>query len=336
MPCISILLPVRNGAATLAEALDSIARQSFTDYELIAVNDASDDATVALLQQYRAQDQRLRILDNPRPGLVNALNLGLGEAGGELVARMDADDRMHPQRLQRQRDWLQAHPGYDVVGCRVALFPVEAVRSGMRHYVDWLNRCLSPEQIHQDIYLESPLAHPSVMFRRRTVLAHGGYRDGDFPEDYELWLRLHQQGLRFGKVDEILLDWREHPERVSRRDPRCTRAAFDRIRAQYLSRDPLLRQQRPLAIWGAGRKTRRRVRPLLELGHRPDAWIDIDPRKLGQRLDGVPVQPPAWILEQPVRPLVFIYVASHGAREDIAAWLQTHGLQPGQDYYQVG
>lgn len=336
MPHISILLPVRNGAATLPEALESIACQSCTDYEVIAVNDASDDATVDILQQYRRRDARLRLVDNPEPGLVNALNLGLKQARGELIARMDADDRMHPQRLQQQRDWLQTHPGHDVVGCRVDLFPAEAVRSGMRHYVDWLNRCLTPAQIHQDIYLESPLAHPSVMFRRRAVLAHGGYRNGDFPEDYELWLRLHQQGVRFGKVDLPLLDWRERPDRVSRCDPRCSRTAFDRIRARYLSRDPLLQQGRPLAIWGAGRKTRRRVRPLLELGQRPDAWIDIDPRKLGQRLDGVPVVAPPWLLEQPVRPVVLVYIASHGAREEVAAWLQEHDLRPGRDYYQVG
>lgn len=336
MPRISILLPVRNGAATLPEALDSIRSQTFTDYEVVAVNDASDDATAAVLQQYRSRDPRLRLLHNPEPGLVNALNHGLGQARGELIARMDADDRMHPQRLQYQQDWLQAHPDHGVVGSRVKLFPNAAVRKGMRHYVDWLNRTLTPAQIHQDIYLESPLAHPSVMFRRRIVLAQGGYRDGDFPEDYELWLRLHQLGVRFGKVDATLLEWRERPDRVSRCDPRCSRAAFDRIRARYLSRDPLLQQQRPLAIWGAGRKTRRRVRPLLERGRRPAAWIDIDPRKLGQRLDGVPVQPPAWLLEQPVRPVVLVYIASHGAREEVAAWLQTHGLQPGRDYYQVG
>lgn len=336
MPRISILLPVRNGAATLPEALDSIARQGFTDYEVIAVNDASDDATVELLQQYQSRDPRLRLLHNPEPGLVNALNHGLRQARGELIARMDADDRMHPQRLQRQWEWLQAHPEHAVVGCRVALFPEARVQNGMRYYVEWLNRTLTPDQIHQDIYLESPLAHPTVMYRRNTVLAHGGYREGDFPEDYELWLRLHQQGVRFGKVDALLLDWRERPDRVSRRDPRCAREAFDRLRAHYLSRDPLLHQDRPLAIWGAGRKTRHRVRPLLELGHRPDAWIDIDPRKLGQRLDGVPVQPPQWLLEQPVRPAVLVYIASHGAREEVAAWLQAHAMQPGRDYYQVG
>ena len=123
MPPITVLLPVRNGADTLLDCLDSIAAQSFTDYELLAVNDASDDATLQILRARQRQDARLRILDNPVPGLVNALNLGLRRAHGEFIARMDADDRMHPQRLGLQLRWLQEHPDCAVVGSRVALFP---------------------------------------------------------------------------------------------------------------------------------------------------------------------------------------------------------------------
>ncbi|HSH29494.1 MAG TPA: glycosyltransferase [Thiohalobacter sp.] len=109
MPRISILLPVRNGAATLPEALDSIARQSCTEYEVIAVNDASDDATVDILQQHRRRDARLRLLDNPEPGLVNALNLGLEQACRSDLYRQS-------RRPRGSRAWLQGRgmqPGQD-------------------------------------------------------------------------------------------------------------------------------------------------------------------------------------------------------------------------------
>lgn len=336
MPRISIVLPLRNAATTLTDCLDSIARQTFTDYEILAVNDGSHDATVPLLRERQRREPRLRILDTPRPGLVNALNLGLQQAHGPYVARMDGDDRMRPDRLELQWQWLQQHPEVSVVSSRVELFPASEIQAGMQYYVNWMNQCLSSEQIHQDIYLESPMAHPSVMYHRNTIIHHGGYREGGFPEDYELWLRLHQRGIRFGKVNKVLLEWREHPLRVSRCDPRCSRAAFDHIRAHYLSQAPFLKQKRPLAIWGAGRKTRRRVRPLLERGIQPDAWIDIDPRKIGQRLGTTQVRGPEWLFSQTTRPIVLIYVASHGAREDIADWLEREGLRAGEDYCQVG
>lgn len=198
----------------------------------------------------------------------------------------------------------------------------------------WQNACLTPEQIATEIYVESPFVHPSVMFRRSHVLELGGYRPGDFPEDYDLWLRLHRAGRIMGKLPEILLDWRESPQRLSRTDPRCSRQAFDRLRARYLATDPRLKD-RPLAFWGAGKSTRQRARHLMDLGYRPTAWIDIDPRKIGNRIDGIPVVPPAW-LRQPGKPFVLGYVARHGAREIISTRLIGMSYRQGQDWLMVG
>ncbi|WJW75999.1 glycosyltransferase [Thiohalobacter sp. IOR34] len=332
---MSVLLPVRNAESTLDECLLSIRRQSLDDFELLVVDDACTDGSIDILRAHAASDHRIRILGNPRPGLVAALNLGLQAARAPLVARMDADDRMYPQRLQRQWQWLQARPELTVAGSQVRIFPEAELRAGLREYLRWQNACLSSEQIATDIYREAPLAHPSVMYRRRRILAIGGYRAGDFAEDYDLWLRLVQAGDRLGKVPEVLLDWRDGPQRLSRRDPRCRREAFDRLRARYLASDPRLKQ-RPLAIWGAGRKTRRRCRHLLEQGFRPQVWIDIDPRKIGNRVGGIPVCPPDWLANAQPRPLVLVYVANHGAREQIAAQLQDLGYRPGEDFLQIG
>jgi cellulose synthase/poly-beta-1,6-N-acetylglucosamine synthase-like glycosyltransferase len=202
--------------------------------------------------------------------------------------------------------------------------------------VRWQNQCLSPGQIADHIYLESPLPHPSVMFRRRWIERVGGYRDGRFPEDYELWLRLHAAGCPMAKLPEVLLEWREGPERTSRRDPRYAREAFDRLRAEYLARDPrLLGRRGELVIWGAGRKTRKRCRQLLERGFAVQAWVDIDPRKIGNRLQGVPVVSPDWLRRRP-RPFVLCYVSNHGARELIGRELHAMGYRRGRDYLAVG
>ncbi len=334
-PRLSVLLPFYNAAATLPATLDSIQAQSFTDFELIAVDDGSSDASAAIVAARAGNDGRIRLLQPGRQGVVGAMNSALAAARAPLCARMDADDLMAPQRLERQYALLQREPRLAAVGTQVRLFPDELVQGGFNEYIRWQNGCVSSEDIADEIYVELPIAHPSLMFRRDIVRALGGYRDGPFPEDYELLLRLHHGGHAMGKVEEVLLHWRESPGRLTRTDPRYSREAFDRLRTDYLARDLRLHDGRPLAICGAGRRTRQRAQLLLDRGFAPVAWIDIDPRKIGNRVHGVPVHPPQW-LDRPQRPFVLSYVTNHGARDVIAAQLQAMGYRRGADYLMVG
>ena len=336
VPRVSILMPFRNAADTIAETLDSIQRQTFGAYELLAVDDGSTDASTRIVTQYAAKDRRIRLYPAPGQGLVPALNHGLRLARSELIARMDADDLMHRERLELQFDYLRAHPQISLVSCQARAFPEHLVQQGYREYIRWQNLCLSPAQIAANLFVESPLPHPSVMFRREPVLRLGGYRQGSFPEDYDLWLRLHEQGERMAKLPRVLLDWRESPQRTSRQDPRYSREAFDRLRAEYLARCPLLTERgRELVIWGAGRKTRKRCAHLLARGYEIQAWVDIDPKKIGNRLRGVPVVAPNWLHRRP-KPLVLCYVSNHGARELIARDLHAMGYRRATDYLMVG
>lgn len=199
----------------------------------------------------------------------------------------------------------------------------------------WQNACVTPAAISAGIYVESPFTHPSVVFARALVPFIGGYREGDFPEDYELWLRMHAAALRMAKVPRTLLLWRESPARASRTDPRYSRLAFDRLRAQWLARDSRL-EGRDVAIWGAGLRTRKRTRLLVDAGVRPVAWIDIDPRKIGRDLWGLPIHPPDWLARRTPRPLVLVYVTNHGARDEIGARLEAWGYRTGVDWLGVG
>jgi glycosyltransferase involved in cell wall biosynthesis len=338
---ISVLLPFRNAAPTIAAALESIASQSLRDFELLAVDDGSTDASVAIVESFRRSLPSLTIITPRERGLVPALNAGLSAARGELVARMDADDSMHPERLAKQAAYLESNPLLCAAGCRVELFSEEGeIAAGYREYVRWQNRCVTPSDIAEEIYVESPLAHPSVMFRREVIAEAGSYRDGDFPEDYELWLRLHALGLGMGKVGEVLLRWRESAGRASRRDPRYRREAFGRLRASYLARDVRLRSGREIAVWGAGFRSRRRVALLdaaLPEGLPIAAWIDIDPRKIGRTLRGAPVRGAEWLANRDrERPFVLVYVTNHGAREEIGAALAGLGYRRGTDWIAVG
>lgn len=333
---VTVLLPFKNAASTLAECLGSILNQTYPFFEVVAVNDGSTDDSLAVVESFTRRDQRIRLVHSPFKGIVSALNHGLELARAPWIARMDADDIMNPDRLERQVEFLLEQPGVHLVACRVRLISNQTIPRGLEEYVRWQNLCMTPEDVRQEIYVESPFVHPTVMFRLSTVLDLGGYREGPFPEDYELWLRMNQQGLAMAKLPEILLDWRDSETRVSRRDVRCTRESFDRLRADYLARDPRLSQERPLAFWGAGRRTRRRSFLLMAKGYRPIVWIDIDPRKIGNPVREIPVVPPSYLLDAAQRPFVLNYVASHGAREIIGSRLHSMGYFRGLDYLMVG
>jgi glycosyltransferase involved in cell wall biosynthesis len=336
VPAVTVLMPARDAAATLGSCLDSIQAQSFTDFELLVIDDASSDDTHQMVSERAAADPRIRLLRAPRRGLVACLNAGLGQARASLIARMDSDDVMDRERLGLQRDYLQQHPDVGVVASRVRAFPADRVQAGTREYLRWQNACLDSDALRDEVYVECPITHPSAMFRLATVIAAGGYRDGDFPEDYELWLRLTARGCRMAKIDRCLLHWRQRDDSLSRRDPRYSRDAFDRLRARYLALDGRLGSGRPLVFWGAGRRTRQRARHFVALGFAPCAWIDVDPRKIGNRIHDVPVVAPEWLDRRQPRPFVLAWVASHGARGSIGAALTAMGYGRGVDYLTVG
>jgi glycosyltransferase involved in cell wall biosynthesis len=336
LPEVSILLPYHNAENTLRDCLDSIRAQTFHNYEIIAVDDASTDGSTGLLSG--CDDNRLKIIRNQGRGLVPALNLGLSQCTAPLVARMDADDIMHPERIEKQWCYMRSNQNVAVLATQAENFPRERIREGFREYMRWQNSVTSHEQISRQIYIESPFVHPTVMYRRDTIIAAGGYHDGMFPEDYELWLRLFHGGHLMEKLPEVLLKWRESDTRLSRVSPNCSRESFDRLRADYLSRDGRI-QGRSIAYWGAGRRTRQRVKHLMDRGYEPAAWIDIDPRKIGNIISGARVEEPAWLQGHSIsgqRYFVLNYVTNHGARDQVRNYLLNTGYRIGEDFLEVG
>ena len=239
MPAVSVLMPCYNAAATLEEALESLRSQTLTDFEIICVDDGSDDGSDRLLASYKSCESRLRLLHQPHQGITAALNAGLAACRSELVARMDADDRSFPERLERQVAFLHSNPQVDLVSCRVSAFPAEDVRAGFQVYVEWLNELLEDSDIRREIFVESPLPHSSVAFRRLAVMQVGAYQERGWAEDYDLWLRLYLAGSRFAKLPETLLEWRESPTRLTRTDRRYSLENFLRLKAWYLLHGPL-------------------------------------------------------------------------------------------------
>ena len=321
MPRVSVLLPIRNAAATLGAALASLEAQTFPDFEVIAVDDGSSDATAAVLRASSASP-RLRVISAPPRGIVPALNRAAAEARGEYLARMDADDIARPERLARQVALLDAHRDIVACGTRVRYVPRAGLRDGARRYERWINALVTPEDIERELFVECPIPHPTLMMRRARFEEVGGYRDGPFPEDYDLVFRLPGPGARLSKVPEVLLDWRESPDRLSRTDPRYGPDAFRRLKASYLLEQRV--SGRPVVVWGAGPVGKAFVRELLALGVRVTAMVDLDPRKVGQVMHGAPVIAPDQV-DRHRDAFIVAAVGRVGAREEIRAELTRRG-----------
>lgn len=204
-PLVSVLISTKNGARFLEEALESLAKQRYTEIEIVAVDDGSTDATPEILGRFAARHGRTRLLRTEGVGLAAALHQAAGVASGVFFARQDDDDRSDPERIERQVRFLHVHPEVGVVGCA-------ATR------IDESGRTRGPypvprkrAEIATALRRGTPFVHGSIMIRREVYEAAGGYRAAfQAAQDVDLWLRL-PVGTELANLPEPLYSWREHP-----------------------------------------------------------------------------------------------------------------------------
>jgi glycosyltransferase involved in cell wall biosynthesis len=206
-PTVSVAMPVYNAERYLAQAVESILSQTFTDFEFIIIDDGSTDSSPQILKKYAAADARVRLFTRPNTGYAIALNESLGHARGRYLARMDSDDISLPQRFEKQVAFMDAHPDVVAVGCRVTMMDPDGEPLGE------VNRFESHEHIDR-MHMEggggAVITHPSAMFRLAILRKLGGYRQNLEPaEDLDLFLRLAEVG-RLAKLPDMLFQYRCH------------------------------------------------------------------------------------------------------------------------------
>lgn len=329
---VSVLLPVRNAESTIGVALSSILCQSIREFEVLVVDDASTDATAEVASRWAERDPRVRLLSGGGGGIVEALELARGEASADLLARMDADDVALPTRLQEQVRLMGADSRVGICGTAIRYVPDEAVAGGARRYESWLNGLTCSDALHRDRFIECPLAHPTWLMRSSAVRAVGGYQDGPFPEDYDLLLRVVQEGWKLATVPSVRLLWREDPDRLSRRDRRYDTDAFARCKARHLraafpGRDGVV-------VWGAGPTGKTFSRGWRSEGGTLRAFVEIDPRKIGQEIHGAPVVARE-DLHHFRNSLGVAAVGRDGARDEVRAGFTEQGWEEGVDFVAV-
>jgi glycosyltransferase involved in cell wall biosynthesis len=328
-PLVSVLLPARDAGATLGVSLRSIQRQRHTDWECVVVDDGSRDDTLARAREMAAADTRFVVVATPARGLVAALNAGLARCRGALVARMDADDVMHRDRLAAQVQALAHAPGLWGVGTHVRIFPRAQLAAGWRAYERWVNGIDSAARVRVEAFVECPVVHPTLMLRR-SALVELGYRDVGWPEDYDLILRALARGLEIGIVPRRLLAWRDGARRLSRTGAAYARPRFAEIKAAFLAEQFLASTDR-YVLWGYGGTGRALRRALQAHGKRATHVIEVHPGRLGNTIHGAPVLPPDVLRSLAPLPVV-VSVARSGPRARIRAAMAAMGFRETRDF----
>lgn len=333
-------MPVRDAAPWLAEAIESIRAQTLGDWELIAVEDGSVDGTPRILDDFARREKRVRVFATSESsrGLVAALNRGLLEVRGRYVARMDADDVMHGERLAVQARALDDEPRLSAVSCAVEGFPQTAVGEGMRRYLAWQNELTTPEQLARDRFVESPVVAPSLTIRTEVLRATlGGWQERGWPEDWDLVLRAIEGGARIARMPSVLHRWRQHERQTTHNDPRYGADRLLRARAHYLAR--FLREAAASrAVWllGAGPVGKTLAEALHHEGLEVAGFAEIDPRKIGNRVRRAGQWWPVIAMEQLLAARDGSYavaaVGRPGARERIRTALVGRGRVETRDF----
>jgi len=323
-PLVSILLPIKNAESYLADCLDSILKQSFTNWELLAVNDHSSDNSLALLKKYSQRDARIKCFDNEGNGIIHALRLAYRHSKGTFLTRMDADDRMVNDKLEILiQNWQQVGQGSVAIG-QVKYFSATTLGNGYRQYEQWLNQHTQQGTNYQDIYKECVIPSPCWLVHRTDLDRCGAFDSDRYPEDYDLCFRFYQQGLTVIPCQQILHYWRDYPARTSRTHPQYADNRFLELKLDYFLQLEYQKDQ-PLVLWGAGKKGKWIAQQLV-IRSIPFRWICNNPKKLGKAIYGHILEDTV-IIQDLLRPKYILAVANKEEQAAIKKQLD------GQEYY---
>ena len=329
MTKVSVILPFYNSENTIQRALNSIQQQTYPDFECILVDNNSTDHSSHITKSCVKQDSRFRIIKEKRQGVVFASNAAELQAKGQYICRMDADDWMFPDRLQKQVQFLDKNAAYGAISGLVEYVSHQKKTEGFKRYVEWVNSVQSYQDILLQRFVESPVVNPSAMWRRSISMRYGMYKDGDFPEDYELWLRWLAKGIKISKLGQPLIKWYDSDNRLTRTDSRYSENAFYNIKTKYLAQ--WLSDNNPhhpqVVIWGASRLSRKRAKILEKHDIEISGYIDISTKRdLDRQV----------ILFTDIKTddkiFVLVYIAQIDARDEIKSFLENKGFREGENY----
>lgn len=283
-PLVSILTPFKNTERFLHDCITSIKNQSYTNWELIIVDDNSTDNSINVVKKFAKDDARIICLKNNGNGIIAALKLAYKNSKGNLITRMDSDDIMMPNKLEILTTALLKHGKNHVAIGLVEYFSEDGVGSGYKNYQTWLNNLTMRGTNYDEIYKECVIPSPCWMTYREDLQVCGAFNYDIYPEDYDLTFRFYKHNLKCIPCNITLHKWRDYSTRTSRTHIHYAQNHFTDLKIKYfLELD--YNASKNLVIWGAGNKGKLMAKTLLN--QRVNFyWICDNPKKIGKTIYG--------------------------------------------------
>ena len=328
-PLVSILTPFKDTELFLEECLNSIINQTYTNWELLIVDDGSTDGSYSLVENFAKQDQRIKLLVNNGKGIIDALRLAFKNSNGTMITRMDSDDIMHPKKLEVLVNNLSKFGKQHVAVGQVRYFSKAGIGDGYKSYETWLNKLTETGNNYSEIYKECAIPSPCWMIYREDLVACDAFNPNIYPEDYDLTFRFYKHKYKCIPCNEVIHFWRDYPTRSSRTDSNYAENHFSNLKINnFIAID--YSENKTLVIWGAGKKGKITAKTLVEKNI-PFRWICDNPNKIGRDIYGVTLEPFSK-LETIKNAQSIITVANKKAQKSIINYMNSLRLKPTVDY----
>ncbi|TGV04662.1 glycosyltransferase [Flavivirga rizhaonensis] len=328
-PLVSILIPFKNTEAYIEACLVSILNQTYTNWEVLIIDDSSSDSSFSIVEKFAKNEDRIILLKNKGTGIIDALRLAFKHSKGAFITRMDSDDIMHACKLNVLVTNLLNHGKQHVATGLVNYFSEEGIKEGYKNYEVWLNNLTKTGNNYSEIYKECVIPSPCWMIHRNDLIACDAFNPDRYPEDYDLAFRFYKHNYKCIPCDTIIHDWRDYNSRTSRTHEHYAENHFIDIKLHYfleLDYNP----NKSLVVWGAGNKGKIVAKTLIKKGI-PFEWICDNPNKIGRDIYGT-ILKPFNALKDIKNPQSIITVANKDAQIEIKNYMDTLSMKNIYDY----
>ncbi|NJB35523.1 glycosyltransferase family 2 protein [Croceivirga sp. JEA036] len=327
---ISILIPFKNTQAYLNACLESILKQTYKDWEILAVDDCSTDNSKDIVEGYAKLHPNIHYILNTGNGIIPALQTGYRHAKGQFITRMDSDDIMVPYRLEVMVQSLRLYGHGHVAVGQVKYFSEEGISDGYTRYERWLNQLTAKGTNYTEIYKECVIPSPCWMVHKSDFEKCDAFNPTRYPEDYDLTFRFYANHLKVIPCKQVLHLWRDYGTRTSRTHEHYAQNYFLEIKLHYFLKLEY-NTKRTLVIWGAGYKGKTIAKKLTKKNI-PFIWVCDNPNKIGKHIYGTELQHFS-LIESLEEPQSIITVANDKAQEEIRKFLSQQNQEQALDYF---
>mgnify|MGYP003632195683 CR=1 FL=1 len=327
---VSIVIPFKNTEEFLSDCLNSILKQTYSNFEVLAVNDNSTDSSKKIVVNYSLNDSRIKVFENYGSGIINALQLAYSKSNGTFITRMDSDDLMAPNKIEAMVNALLKNGEKHIAVGQVKYFSKNGINDGYFKYEQWLNSLTKTGNNYKEIYKECVIPSPCWMVFKTDFDSCGGFNSETYPEDYDLAFRFYEHNLKCIPCSEVLHLWRDYDTRTSRTSEHYAQNYFLDLKIKYFLKLDYIKSNN-LVVWGAGKKGKTIATKLIKKGV-DFIWVCNNPNKIGKHIYGKKMNSYSFI-EEICNSQIVVTVANQKEQNFIKKYLNALHKSPSQDYF---